>query len=176
MQLKLRSIGQNSSNSVQTWPLLPIGAKESIIVMTFFTFWYFLASLRLGLDPRMMAPWGDKDGQKQGNLTYQWDPCQSRREIGRASKQVLAKDLFHNVTLPNKNFVGKTYLPKSWHFLIKGKVQKTQILTTHVFQCHTYYDHHLNIQLVPSLPPRSCLVRLVNSDDDADDADDDAGE
>ena len=157
--------------------------------MTWFTFWYFLASFRLGLDPRMMAPWVEGDGQKQGNLTYQWDPCQSRREIGRASKQVLAKDLFHNVTLPNKNFVGKTYLPKSWHFLINDKVQKTEILTTHVFQCHTYYDHHLNIRLVPSLPP--CLVwwgwrivmmmlmmmmiMVVNSNDDADD-DDDVGE
>ena len=156
--------------------------------MTWFTFWYFLASFRLGLDPRMMAPWVKGNGQKQGNLTYQWDPCQSRREIGRASKQVLAKDLFHNVTLPNKNFVGETYIPKSWHFLINDKVQKTEMWTTHVFQCHTYYDHHLNIQ-VPSLPP--CLVwwgwrivmmmlmmmmiMVVNSDDDADD-DDDVGE
>ena len=175
MQLKLRGIGQNSSNSVQTWPLLEQKNLSLSIVMTLFTFWYFLASFRLGLDPRMMAPWVEGDGQKQGNLTYQWDPCQSRREIGRASKQVLAKDIFHNVTLPNKNFVGKTYLPKSWHFLINDKVQKTEridhpcISMSYILRSSLEYSS-------AQFTPMSFLVRLANSDDDADDDDDYGGE
>ena len=144
--------------------------------MTWFTFWYFLASFRLGLDPRMMAPWVKGNGQKQGNLTYQWDPCQSRREIGRASKQVLAKDLFHNVTLPNKNFVGKTYLPKSWHFLINDKVQKTERIDHPCISMSYILRSSLEYSTSAQFTPMSCLVRLANSDDDADDDDDYGGE